>query len=380
MNSFCTYYNEKKCQSCTLINSPYLDQIAQKEQLLKEAFPHVRLLPSVSSRELNFRNKAKLSVTGTADKPIIGLTGLEELDGGREILNCPLHHQAINAVVDLLPEFIIRAQLRPYQIAERKGELKGVILFYSEHTQELYLRFVLRSKESLDRIKKHMDFLTAKFPYISCISANIQPVPHALLEGKEEIMLSQRTYINHQLDRYTLRISPQAFVQTNQSVAEKLYTAAAEWIRDLQPVKFSELFCGQGAFSFFASSYVKESLGIEINAEAIAEAKRTAQELGLLHLSFKCKDATEVKEELARFSPDVILVNPPRKGLGKGVDLLCEINACHLIYSSCNHESLARDLEILSPYYNIEKIQLFDMFPHTRHFETLVLLTSVKAV
>lgn len=169
MQNFCNYYNEGTCRSCDLIQSDYPDQINFKNRLLEDALKgigHPEFLPPVLSPEKQFRNKAKLVVTGPLSNPIIGLSGIENLDQGREILSCPLHLPAINEVLPTIKEFITQIKLPPYSIADKRGELKGIILFTSDKNQDGYLRFILRSKESIDRIKKHLNYLTDKHPWI----------------------------------------------------------------------------------------------------------------------------------------------------------------------------------------------------------------------
>lgn len=377
MKTFCGYFDEGKCRSCGLIGTEYSDQLKLKENSLSkhlESLPGWKLLPSQESQITQFRNKAKLVVTGTLENPIIGLGGSEDPDQGREILNCSLHHPFINSVLHFMPEFIGFTRLTPYQIKQKKGELKGIIIYYSEDSKESYLRFVLRSKEGLDRVKKHLPTLIKKFPEITCISANIQPVPHAILEGEEEVFLSDKTFINHHIKDFSLRLGPQGFVQTNHQVARALYETAAIWTEELKIEKFSELFSGQGAFSFFVSPKVKSSIGFEINSEAVSEANRTATALGYHHLKFVCADAAKVSEELRNYAPDLVLVNPPRRGLAGAVEIFKEQQFKYIIYSSCSVESLAKDLLELAPFYKVIQAQIFDMFPHTDHFETLVLL------
>lgn len=379
----CAYYNQSICRSCQLIDQNYQDQIRGKEKSLSLAlapFTSRPLMPSVTSPQWGFRNKAKLTVTGTLEQPVIGLGGEETLDEGRELLDCPLHHAKLNQLMHHLLPFIQTARLAPYQIAKREGELKGIIAFYSLESQAMYLRFVLRSQESISRIKKHLSVLTDALPELKCISANIQPVPHALLEGELEIILTEQQTITHQLGDISFELAPNAFVQTNQVVSQKLYATAAQWVAEISPAKFTELFCGQGAFSFFIAPHVAEGLGIEINPHAVSQANASATQLKLPHLQFICADASMVEKELKLFGPQMILVNPPRRGLAAGAQMLNDSQASHLIYSSCSMDSLIHDLITLSSRYQVEKVQLFDMFPNTDHFETLVLLSAVKTV
>lgn len=309
--------------------------------------------------------------------PIIGLAGEESLDQGRELLECPIHHPKLNALITALPEFIREFQLHPYRISERKGELKGLIAFYSPDSNEMYLRFILRSQECVSRIRKLLPKLVSKFPALVVVTANIQPIPHAILEGPEEIFITERREIHHRIGGHEFRLSPGAFVQTNSEVAARLYATAADWIRDSGGGRVCELFCGQGAFSFFAAKHAKQLLGVDINADGVRAANDTAREQGFTHLSFQTADASRVSDVLETFRPDLLLVNPPRRGLGAAVDFLVPPKS--VIYSSCSLESLVEDLRKISGHYRIAKAQIFDMFPHTEHFEILTLLVPVEA-
>jgi 23S rRNA (uracil747-C5)-methyltransferase len=375
MRNFCSYFNNGICKSCDLITLDYSDQIKEKEENLKRAFKNFTpppFLPTVTSKERTFRNKAKLVVTGTTERPIIGLFGEDEFDLGRELTDCPLHFHEINEAIPIIRDFIKIAKIVPYQTSSRTGELKGIVIFYSDSTNESYLRFIMRSKESIDRIKKYQIFLTEKISHLKSISVNIQPVPHQIPEGEEEIYITVDKLIHHTSNGFQLFIHPRGFVQTNQEVARKLYMTASQWVKQSQLKNFLELFCGQGAFSFHVAPFIHQGLGIEINEEAVKIANESAQKNQLKHLRFKCADATKISDEIKDFSPDIILVNPPRRGLSDSLDLLMKQKPLRIIYSSCNIQTLSTDLEKIVPSYSIEKTQIFDMFPNSKHFETLV--------
>ncbi len=368
----CAYFKENICRSCTLLQMDYSGQILLKEETLKRALSplSIPLLPTVRSPETGFRNKAKIVVTGTSEKPVLGLIE-------KEILDCPVHDPVINEILhDLIP-FIRTAKLVPYQIKEKKGELKGIIIF---HGDESYVRFVLRSKEGLDRIRKNLPSLLSMHPEIKSVSVNIQPIHQAILEGEEEILLGPENFIQQNYDQFKLKLRPQGFVQTNQKVAIKLYSTAAEWVKEKNISQFLELFSGQGAFSFHAAEFVKAAVGIEVNAEAVKTASDTAQSLGMKHLSFLHLAAENSQEIIANKKPNLILVNPPRRGLAETLQILTKALPEYIIYSSCSVESLGKDLKLLSPFYATEKVQIFDMFPHTEHFETLVLLKRLSSI
>lgn len=370
MAQFCAYFKENICRSCSLIETDYDQQISMKEDSLKKSLRLSELLPTIRSEVSGFRNKAKIIVSGSTDSPVLGL--LE-----KEILNCPVHDPAINKLLhDLIP-FIREAKLIPYSVPEKKGELKGIIIFHGEET---YLRFVLRSKESLDRVKKNLPSLLSLHPEITSVSVNIQPIHQAILEGEEEIHLGPENFIRQSYGKLKLKLRPEAFVQTNQKVAAKLYQTAADWVKEKDVERFLELFSGQGAFSFHAAQSVKEAIGVEINPEAVIIANETARELALTHLKFIALDAGRSGEIIRNEEPDLILVNPPRRGLADSLPLLKSSGSKWVIYSSCSVESLERDVSALATHYEVIKAQIFDMFPHTAHFETLVLLRRLSSV
>jgi 23S rRNA (uracil747-C5)-methyltransferase len=375
MKGLCRHFNAGTCRSCEFIQVDYKEQLEQKSKRLMHALKEIYsgpCLPPIGSDSVGFRHKAKMVVTGTAKHPVIGLLGEKELDQGREILDCPVHHPKINALLSKMPEYIALARLDPYQIAQKKGELKAIIIYWSESGNEGLVRFVLRSREGLDRIRKNLAWFSANAPEFVCVSVNIQPVSHAILEGEEEIILTEINsiaYMGH-------RIAPKGFVQTNEMVAQRLYQTAAEWVKEIGIDKFAELYSGQGAFSFFMAPFVGSARGYEINKEAVNRANATAREIGLLNMVFKCSDAAKVGEDLGQYMPDLVLINPPRRGLAEGVSLFQSGNFPYIIYSSCSMESLSRDLSQLKIRYEILKVQIFDMFPHSHHFETLVLLKS----
>lgn len=375
--TFCSYFDSGRCRSCSRIEREYSFQLRTKELKLQKDLAFlgpIQLEPTVMSATQGFRNRAKMAVTGTLEAPVIGLHGDEDLDQGRELLSCPIHHPRLNEVIEALPELLKSYRIEPYQIAERRGELKGLIAFHSPLSNEMYLRFVLRSQESIARLRKMVPELQSRFPFLACISANLQPIPHAILEGPEEIFLTERKDIVHQLGSLRLTLAPQAFVQTNVDVATRLYETAAEWIAEILPDKAMELFCGHGAFSLMAAQSARSWLGIEVNADAVRQANETADLLSYSHVRFHCADAAQVGSDLAEFSPELVLVNPPRRGLGGAVSLIRDSLPLHLIYSSCNSESLAADLKALAAHYHVRRARIFDLFPHTDHFETLVWL------
>ncbi len=218
------------------------------------------------------------------------------------------------------------------------------------------------------------------------ISVNIQPQNAAILEGEKEIFLTEQHTLPESFNGIPLFIRPQGFFQTNPLVAEGLYGTAQQWVQDLPINTLWDLFCGVGGFGLHCLQALQQRhtqktlrlTGIEISASAIAAATLSAQQLGLAEqLSFQSLDAANFALTQAE-KPDLIIVNPPRRGVGKTLaEFLNAMQPHFILYSSCNAETMGKDLQSLT-HYQSEKIQLFDMFPHTAHYEVLVLLKLHK--
>ncbi|HLW56105.1 MAG TPA: 23S rRNA (uracil(1939)-C(5))-methyltransferase RlmD [Bacteriovoracaceae bacterium] len=377
MNTFCAYFEENVCRSCQLLAYNYQDQILHKESILRERLSLSKelLLPTTTSSYQGFRNKVKLAVGIQNNEITLGL--VDKNFNSTDLSRCPVQHPVINEMLPLIKEFLQTAKLTVFNPTKNKGELKNIIIYYNPHSEQSYLRLVLRSKEAQSRIQKYLPLLQEKMTHLKVVSINIQPSPHPILEGEEEIILTKQTHLQHTIGDIQFKLSSQGFVQTNLEVSTKLYQTAAHWIKELNAHRFLELFSGQGAFSFFAAQNVSEALGIEINPSAVESANLSAQEMGLTHLQFKCLDAKDVADHLQEYQPDILLANPPRRGLGESTELINQFGPTYFIYSSCNVETLAIDIQNLTNY-QIKKAQIFDMFAHTAHFETLVLLERIN--
>lgn len=366
----CTYYATGKCFVCKTIQDEYDIQLKNKETKLRQ---HLQISPNQvlltqRSPHKGFRDKMKLQVSGSFDQPLLGFLDPHELVVKEPIEHCPLHSPNLNQFIPQIKKIITLVKLPPYNIQTRQGELKGIICFYSPTTHQSYIRFILRSKEALDRLKKNASHHLSA----DVISANIQPIAHALLEGPEEILIKGE-YIIHRFNEHSLQLSTQGFVQTNTFVAQALYHTASEWLDEYELDTLCDVYCGHGPFLFHVENNARHSLGLEINESAVKRANSTSQQFNrksrFIHAS-----SLSLPEHLIHLAPDAVIVNPPRAGLGQFASILLQLNPKLILYSSCNLETLAVDIEGLKTNYEIKKAQLFDMFPHSEHFEVLVLL------
>ena len=375
----CDYFNQNKCRSCTWLDRDYADQLIAKTTALRvllEAHPPQEWLPAVASPQTEFRNKAKMAVLGTQSAPILGIVNHQ----GEEVslCDCPLYPVAMQALLLRLQVWIQQAGLPPYQVDKRQGEIKFILLTRSQFSGEYMLRLVLRSEQLLARIKQRLPQLLADTPDISVVSVNIQPVHMAILEGEKEIFLTQNTRLSERLNGVPLYIRPKSFFQTNPVVAAELYNTARKWTAEIGPRSLLDLYCGVGGFGLHCATPKMVMTGIEIEQEALACAQQSAREMGLSHVNLIAADLTGLMTIQAG-SPDLIIINPPRRGIGQALCAqLADMAPQHILYSSCNAETLAQDLSHM-PGYRLARVQLFDMFPHTPHYEVLAKLTRQDA-
>lgn len=380
----CPHFNQQKCTSCQWGNQPYSAQIKAKLDDLKRLIsPYflqntIEMLPLVISPIHHFRNKAKMVVSGSVEKPILGiLQDPNDPQSGVDLTDCPLYPSAFEPLFPILKDFIARAGLVPYNIAKRKGELKYILLTQSQHNQAVMIRFVLRSEQKRPLVEREFPAFLAKLPDHSVVSLNIQPQHAAVLEGETEIFLTEQKVLEEQFNDIPLFIRPQGFFQTNPTVASELYRTAQMWVKDLEINQLWDLFCGVGGFGLHCASALQaknpdvELTGIEISVSAIESATQSAEKLGLKRVKFASLDSATFALNEGGNVPDLVIVNPPRRGIGKPLAaFLNDLQAKYLIYSSCNAETMAQDFQSFTNY-ELKKVQLFDMFPHTAHYETL---------
>ncbi|MBP2197074.1 23S rRNA (uracil(747)-C(5))-methyltransferase RlmC [Pantoea cypripedii] len=371
----CALYDAGRCRSCQWLEKPYPQQLNEKQSLLEQLLAQQAVsewCPPVTSPGQGFRNKAKMVVSGSVERPVLGMLSRE--GDAVDLCACPLYPASFAPVFALLKPFIARAGLTPYNVARKRGELKFLLL--TESTQGgMMLRFVLRSSAKLAQLRAALPWLQQQLPQLTVISANIQPVHMAILEGDEEIALTPDQALAESFNNVPLYIRPQSFFQTNPQVAAALYATARDWVAQLDVHSMWDLFCGVGGFGLHCATPEMQLTGIEISAEAIACARQSAQQLGLDKVSFAALDSTQFATGRDQV-PQLVLVNPPRRGIGAELcDYLSQMAPDYILYSSCNPQSMAQDIARLSDY-DVSRVQLFDMFPHTAHFEVLTLLTK----
>ena len=351
---------------------PYHRQLADKQSLavqaLRPVVPDLRWAEPFASAESGYRNKAKWVVGGDHRNPTIGI--LDEHREGIDLRRCGICEPALIEAFPALVDFIARTGLVPYDVNRRIGEIKYLIVTASPDG-ELLVRFVLRSLDRLDDIRRRLPELRSALPRLAVVSVNLHPEHKAVLEGDQEIVLTEQSVLPMRLDDINLYLGPQGFFQTNSAVAAGLYRQAADWAEQIRPVSVLDLYCGVGGFALHCAPASARTIhGVEISADAVSGARRSATDQpDPDRFTFDADDATA-----GRLDADLVIVNPPRRGLGATLATRLDSGAArHVIYSSCNPATLATDLARMPSLRPIEG-RLFDMFPQTSHVEVAVLL------
>jgi len=379
----CVAYATGRCRSCTLLEIPHARQITDKEQALRDLLaPHtadagagIAWDPPLVSASSHFRSKAKMVVAGTVDAPTVGILDAE--GGGIDLRDCPLYEPPIALALPVLARFITHASLEPYDVVRRRGELKHILVTASP-SGAIMVRFVMRSTEAHARLLKHLPWLHEQLPHLAVASLNVLPEHKAVLEGEREIMLTEHETLAMPLGDVTLHLRPQSFFQTNTAIARELYAQVATWVNETSPRSVWDLYCGVGGFALHCVAPGREVTGVEVAGQAIASATASAAQLvaagvpGADTVHFEAADATAWAQ--GRAAPDVVIVNPPRRGIGTSLAHWLEHSGVpRVVYSSCNALTLARDLAAM-PSLRPRRGRLLDMFPHTEHYEAVVLL------
>ncbi|WP_233187970.1 methyltransferase domain-containing protein [Actinomyces qiguomingii] len=410
--SLCALHDNGNCRSCPQLATPAPAQLRRKQTRIAALLadganpvPAFAWQPAVASAPTRFRNKAKMVVSGTAAAPILGVLGPN--GRGVDLRNCPLHAAQIQAALPVLARTITALGLTPYDVSARRGELKHVLLTASPD-EDLMVRFVLRTHRHIEDLRAALPGLRRALPTLAVLSANIQPVHQAIIEGPEEIVLTEddRLLMRLQLPieaqgapgapgtvaprprtlELPLYLPTRSFFQTNTAIAEQLYATARRWVDAVpgsagEPQRVWDLFCGVGGFALTLAAPERRVLGVEVSAAAIDGARAAARLMKLPEelVRFEAADAS-VLDPGAGAPPDLLVVNPPRRGIG--AELAARIEASgveRVLYSSCNPVSLARDLAGM-PSLQVHRAQLFDMFPHTDHAEVLLDLHRDRSI
>ena len=323
-----------------------------------------------------YRNKAQIPVrkvygrltTGFYKKRTHQLMPIEDF-----IIQDPKIDEAIVIVRDILRKYHLEA----YDEENHLGDIRHIIVRRGHVTGELMIVLVTRLFE-LPKGQEIVEAIKEELPEVVSIVQNINSDKTNVILGKQSMVLFGQDYYTDELMGHTFKISHQSFYQVNSEQTEKLYSVAVDYAELTGEEVVIDAYSGIGTMTLALAEKAKQVYGVEIVAPAIENAKTNAKDNGIENVEFAVADAGEwlVEKAKAGLEVDVVVVDPPRKGLAKEfIDAVLEIQPERMVYVSCNPSTLARDLKLLNEGgYVVEQVQPVDMFPQTYHVESITKL------
>ncbi|MCL0311903.1 23S rRNA (uracil(1939)-C(5))-methyltransferase RlmD [Apilactobacillus sp. TMW 2.2459] len=354
----------------------------QVQELFEKAKMDVDVLPTIGMDTPNkYRNKAQVPVrkihgkleTGFYRRHSHDLIPIEDF-----YIQDPKIDEAILVVRDVLRRF----HVAPYNEGGHNGVIRNIIVRRGYYTGEMMIGLVTRTKK-LPMSDLVVKTITEQLPEVKSIIQNINLSDGNAIFGKKNVKLFGKNYIEDKLLGLTFAISLNSFYQVNPTQTEKLYSLAIEKANLTSDQTVIDAYCGIGTISLAMAQHVKKVYGVEIVANAIEDAKINAQKNHINNARFVVGKA---EEQMARWQenglkPDVIMVDPPRKGLDESfINSAAKMNPQKIVYISCNPATLVRDAQILSDLgYEINQpVQPVDQFPQTVHVETVTVFDKIN--
>lgn len=377
----CSTY--KRCGGCNLRHIKYEKTLEMKANVVqnlvnKNLKTKIKVKSTIGMEEpYHYRNKAQFPVGLDKEKnPIIGVFA----NRTHEVIlvdKCLIQNPKSEKIAKFICKFAKENNISVYDEKTRKGILRHIVIKVGIKTNEIMCILVINAK-SLPKEKELVQALIEKFPKIKTIVKNINTKNTNVILGKENINLYGNGYIQDKLGDYTFKISPLSFYQVNSIQTEKLYNLALEGAKLTGNEIVFDLYCGIGTIGIYMANKVKKVYGIEIVEQAIEDAKENCRINNIENAEYFAGDTEKLLTDLIenkRIKPDVIVVDPPRKGLDNTtVNNIIKIKAQRVIYISCNPATLIRDLAKLEETYIIESLQPVDMFPFSYHCEVVAVL------
>lgn len=295
--------------------------------------------------------------------------------------NCLLHPKECDEIVQTIVKLMEQMRIEPYDEDSRRGLLRHVILRYGEVSKQIMVVLVVNSVQFPAR-RNFVNALVKAHPQITTIVQNINTRKTSIVLGNEERVLYGKGYIEDTLCGLTFRISAKSFYQINHAQTEVLYKKAIEKLQLKGNEKILDAYCGIGTIGMYAAGFVKEVMGVEINKDSIKDAKDNAYRNHVKNIRFICDDAGSFMQKMAQQKEklDVVIMDPPRSGSDECfIRSAVGVKPKKILYISCNPQTQIRDLKLFKKLgYEGKEVLGVDLFPHTFHVETVVLLSKLK--
>ncbi|PHK49519.1 23S rRNA (uracil(1939)-C(5))-methyltransferase RlmD [Staphylococcus edaphicus] len=374
----CVYYY--KCGGCQLQHMTYQAQLnMKKEQVVnlfkrKAGFKDTLIHDTIGMDDpWYYRNKSQIPVGKNNENKVI--TGFYR-QRSHDIIDmdeCLIQDQIHQEVINKLKAWFNELNISVYNERKKQGMMRHVVIRTGHHSRELMVILVTNGTKF-----KQADILTERlrqhFPDIVSIKQNINDTHSNVIMGQKSYTLYGKDEIIDMLSDVTFKINDQSFYQINSIQTEKLYQRAIDYAELQGEETVLDTYCGIGTIGLYMAPKAKHVYGVEVVPEAITDAQQNATINQFKNTTFVCGKAEEVilKWKAEGIRPDVVMVDPPRKGCDETfLKTLLELNPQRIVYISCNPSTQQRDAQLLAQQYQLTQITPVDMFPHTTHVETV---------
>ena len=376
----------KKCGGCTLQHMNYTCQLDFKYRRVKDCISRIGGLNEdivkyplgMKENPYEYRNKVQLPIGTVNGKIAIGFFenrshNIVDMD------ECIIQNKVANEICSITRQWIIRNNISAFKIDgiyNEEGILRHLMIRSSKDLNEIMVVLVSQTK-NIPYLDEYINELKLKIKGLKSVILNINNKNTNVILGKECITLYGSDTIQDYIGDFKFNISPLSFFQVNPIQTEVLYNKALEYANLTGMETVIDAYCGTGTISLFLSRKAKKVYGIEIIEPAIINARENAKINNVTNTEFYVGKSEGVIPDLINKGviPDVIVVDPPRKGCDKKLlDSIIMSDIKKIVYVSCDPATLARDLKILSENYEVKEVQPVDMFPQTKHVENVVLL------
>ena len=395
----CEYFGS--CGGCTLQHVDYPQQIRDKHQLIREAMTRLADLPGLDIRmplkapkTYGYRNKMEFSFSSyrwlsreeIESKEIFDTSfalGLHPPGVFAKILDihrCHLQEQRNSAIVNGVRDLAKQMQWQPWNWRSQEGFLRHLVIRQSARMPDLMVNLVT-SEYDEDRMSRLESHLKRHHPHVTTLVNTINSTPAQTAFGERAETIYGPGILRDRIGEITFEIAPGAFFQTNTLQAETL----VQVVEDLAGVTAGDhvydLYCGTGTMALSLAKSAGHVTGIELIGDAIMNAKTNASLNGIKNCTFISGDMLRLlKPDFIQEhgAPDIVILDPPRAGMHpKVATQVSRLHARRIVYVSCNVQSQARDLVLLSKSYRAVVAQPVDLFPQTHHIENVVLLEKI---
>ncbi len=368
----CEYFY--KCGGCRFWNVDYEKELEYKRQKVEDCIRRigklsVEVLPTIGCEDCRgYRNKGQFPVTEDG----IGIYA-QHSHRVIDIDRCIIQGEENPCVLGAVREWMDKNGIEPYCEESHSGCIRHI---YTRTGDSGVLVCIVTRTEELCKKDELIEILKKRVPGLSGIVQNINPRQTNVVLGKEFRTIWGSDHIVDSIGDKKFKISPVSFYQVNNAQTKVLYDKVAEFAELSGKEIVWDLYCGIGTIGQYLSDKAKKIVGIEIVERAIVDAKENAKLNKIENAEYFCGAAEDVAHKLKGERPDVVILDPPRKGCEESLlKTVAGTKTKKIVYVSCKPSTLARDLKILETLgYKTEKVQPVDMFPRTHHVETVALL------